>query len=135
MAKIVLTGDKKLDAQLKKLEANANRKMVRQATREAAKTILLPLVKEYAPEDTGELESTFKVRAITKRRTMIGHRVIGAFPAIDEKDPFHGVFQELGTKHTPARHFSRDAAGAAYRPSTTLFIAKAQELCREALAG
>lgn len=133
MAKIVLTGDKHLDAQLKRLEANANRKIVRQATRDAAKTILLPMVKQYAPIDTGQLEQSLVVRAVTKRRTMIGHKVTtreGWFRG----DEFYGAFQEFGTKHMPAKHFVRDATAVAYRPVTEHFIAKTKELCREALA-
>jgi HK97 gp10 family phage protein len=69
--------------------------VLRKATRRAAKTIILPAVKDAIPVDTGDLEDALQVRAIKGKRGRIGHTV--GFPdPLFKGDTFYGGFLEFG---------------------------------------
>lgn len=94
---VVITGVKKLDRALAKLEPKLQKKLTRKATRKAAKEIVLPIALSLVPEKTGALKRSLSVRAVTRRRGRIGHMVAnrnGMFTG----DQFYGGFAEFGTK-------------------------------------
>ena len=95
-AGVIITGDKALDRKLAGLPDKLAKKLSKQATRKAAKEIVLPRAKADAPVDTGELEDSLTVRAVKRSRRRIGHMVTtrdGMF----QGDQFYGGFVEWGT--------------------------------------
>lgn len=99
---VVITGDKELDRKLAKLEPKLQKKLSRQATRKAAKDIVLPAAQAAVPANTGELEDSLKVRAVTRSRNRIGHMVV-AGDGFFVGDQFYGGFIEFGTKTRATR--------------------------------
>ena len=115
MAKtFVITGVKELDAKLASFEPKLRTKIMRSATREAAKYVAAD-ARRLAPHDTGELEKSIKVRARPKRESFIdssgrkrsgsyknsvGHGITGGTP-FAEGLPFYSKFIELGWKYLP----------------------------------
>jgi hypothetical protein len=72
---VIVTGDKELDKLLRGLPLKVQKKVSRQATRKAAKDIVLPDAKSRVPVDTGDLEESLIVKAIKRNRTKFGHQV------------------------------------------------------------
>lgn len=112
MSTVVMTGVKELDMKLGRLERNLQRKIVRKASREAAKPVQRA-AKQYAPVDEGTLQQGIKVRALRRSRGRIGAQV-----TLDQKgmkatlgeDIFYGGFQEWGTKYITGQLFMTNAA-------------------------
>jgi HK97 gp10 family phage protein len=94
---LLVTGDKELDKKLAGLTLKLQKKLTRQATRKAAKEIVLPAARANAPVDTGELEESLKVRAIKRSRNRIGHMVTVG-DGLGVGDTFYAAALELGTK-------------------------------------
>jgi hypothetical protein len=72
---ISLIGDKKLAETFRKMEFKAQKKVFRQAVREASKPILQK-AKELVPVDTGNLRDSLKLRALPFRPGVIGVTVM-----------------------------------------------------------
>ena len=80
---------------LKELPGKEGKKIVRKATRLAAREIILPQARNNAPVRSGALKRAIKVKAITRSRSAVGVRVtIGENDF--QGDQFYGSFQELG---------------------------------------
>jgi HK97 gp10 family phage protein len=105
---VIVTGDKALDVLLKGLPTKVQKKVSRNATRKAAKEIVLPAARSRTPVDTGELEESLVVRAVKRSRTRFGHYV-GTKEGHYRGDQFYGAFIEFGTKER--RHKSGKAVG------------------------
>lgn len=99
---VVLTGDKEVDKKLAALGPKLQKKLSRQATRKAAKDIVLPAAQAAVPVDTGELEDSLKVRAVTRKRGLLGHMVV-AGDGFYIGDQYYGGFIEFGTKERATR--------------------------------
>lgn len=108
--KMVVTGDKEIDAALLKIAGQQEtakhvNKFMRKATREAVKEIVLPKVKAHVPVETGELEASLTVRALKRSRTRLGSGIVkrdngpGEFRnPLFAGDTFYGGFLEFGFK-------------------------------------
>lgn len=106
---VIITGDKELDALLAGLPAKLQKKLSRQATRRAAKNIVLPEAKARVPVDTGDLEDSLTVRAIPRSRSRIGH-MVATRDGFFKGDQFYGGMIEFGTKER--KHKSGKQVGA-----------------------
>lgn len=88
---------KKLDGFTNKLQKQALRK----ASREVAK-FTQQLARELAPEDTGELVASIKVRAAKRSKAKSQKNTVSVNVNTDESlfqgDTFYGGFMEFGTK-------------------------------------
>lgn len=99
---VIITGDKKLDRALRSLPAKLQKKGVRKATRESAKTVLADAKRGIAHE-SGRLEKSLTVRTAKGRggkrlaRGTIGHAV-ATREGLFQGDAFYGGFIEFGTK-------------------------------------
>ncbi len=97
-AKATVTGDRELDKMLGEFEPSIQKKGSARATREAAKTVS-NRARNYAPVDTGELESSIKVRAFKRsRRYTSGHGVSMGAMFKNSIAPYYASFVEFGTK-------------------------------------
>lgn len=94
---VIVTGDVALDKLLKGLPLMVQKKLSRQATRKAAKGIVLPDAKSRVPVNTGELESSLVVKAMKRSRFKFGHQV-QTKDGFYQGDQFYGAFIEYGTK-------------------------------------
>lgn len=94
---IIVTGDKQLDKLLRGLPLKVQTKLSRQATRKAAKDIVLPQAKARVPVNTGDLEESLTVKAIKRSRSKFGHQV-QTKDGFYSGDQFYGAFIEFGTK-------------------------------------
>ncbi len=113
VVRIGITGDRKLIANLRRLEKKLMRKIIRDAMKEAMKPLLRAAI-AAAPRDEGDLQRAIKDRA--GRRTRLG---ITRAVLVDPKKLMRsgeptgnrtaGSFQEYGTKHHPAQPFMRPA--------------------------
>jgi HK97 gp10 family phage protein len=101
MARVTITGDKKLDKALRGLEPRVAKKVIRQAMRRALKPVQAAVKREEPHGETGQLARSPKIRA--GKRTRKG--VITLFVLIGEKDfpdGYYGAFKEYGTSKMPA---------------------------------
>jgi len=105
---VIITGDEALDKLLKGLPLKVQKKLSTQATRKAAKEIVLPDAKSRVPVDTGDLEESLVVRSIKRSRFRIGHQV-QTKDGFNQGDQFYGAFIEFGTK--PRVHKSGKSVG------------------------
>jgi len=115
---VIVTGDKVLDALLAGLEPKLQKKLSRQATRKAAKDIVLPEARNRVPVDTGDLDDSLTVRAVKRSRGKIGHMVTtrdGFFKG----DQFYGAMLEFGTKER--KHKSGKSVGS-IQPHSFAFL-------------
>lgn len=103
-SKVVVTGIDKLDRKFKLLDARVGKKVVRQAMRQALKPVLAA-ARANAPEESGVLRRSIKIRAVKRRKK----GVIGLEIRTDAKtmggDAFYAAFIELGTSDKPAQPF------------------------------
>lgn len=142
---VIITGDKELDALLAGLEPKLQKKLSRQATRKAAKDIVLPAAKAAVPFDTGELEESLVVRAMKRSRNRIGN-IVTTKEGLWRGDQFYGAMLEFGTKERVQKTTGR-AVGrieprrfAFLRPAVydnearirQLYVNDLKELCNEA---
>lgn len=141
----IVTGDKKLDALLGGLELKLQKKLSRQATRKAAKDIVLPQAKANAPFDTGDLEESLTVRAVARKRGKVGH-MVATKDGLWKGNQFYGAFMEFGTKerqHASGKGVGRidpSKHGAFMRPAVydnearirQLYVKDLEQLIREA---
>lgn len=95
--KMVITGDKKVNALLKGLPIVMQRKIIREAARESIKP-LLPLAQLAAPRRSGALERSMAVRAVVRSRKRIGARITNRQGNLFKGREFYGGFQEWGWK-------------------------------------
>ena len=108
---ISMTGDKKLQAKLKKLEFNLQKKIVRNAVNRA----ILPVrdkAKSLVPVDSGLLRQSIKRKSgvrkgVARARIVTGTKAQLGIP-IDAKGYYPAAI-EYGTSKTPARSFLRKA--------------------------
>lgn len=99
-SKVLVTGDKEIDRLLKAMPLKLQKKISRQATRKAAKDIVLPNAKANIPIATGKLAASLAVRSAKARRGKFGHQV-ETKPGVyggDSGDQFPGAYLEFGTK-------------------------------------
>lgn len=98
--KVLVTGDEKLDATLRALPRQVRHKVVRHATREVVKRIVLPTSRDFAPKRTGRLAGSLRVRTAKGRknkrlpRGVMGHSVVWT-----DSKAYYGTWQELGSKY------------------------------------
>jgi len=97
---VVITGVKELDLKLAGMPARLQKKLSRQATRKAAKDIVLPDAKRNVPHDTGDLERSLTVRAIKRSRSRVGHSV-ETKDGFFKGNQFYGGFIEFGWDDKP----------------------------------
>lgn len=115
---ISITGDKKLQRQLGKLDFALQRKIVRAAARKAMAPVR-DRAKSYVPRETGELQKSIKIRSRTRRgisriqvvtgtREQLGidSNTPGYYPAAVEFG-----YTSTGGKQIAARPFLRRALG------------------------
>lgn len=148
---VIVTGFAQLDAKLKSLPPNLQRKFVRGALRKGAKRIVLEAKRIVRAEayDTGTLHKAFKVKALKRSRTRIGvsmfvdrdklfadyakkHGGKPPHPAAGEKEPFYyPAAIEFGTDKQPAIRPMRralydnaDVYRAFFRADVLQFIAE-----------
>jgi len=117
---IIITGDKEVDAELKKVEPKLAKKALRKAARKGAK-IVQARMKQLAPVRTGKLRKAIKVRAQKRSRTQLGARVISDSIIRDGEKTYYGMAWEYGTKKITARPFIRPAAEASRQEVTDIF--------------
>ena len=99
-----------LDRMLEQLPKKLRNKGARKATREAAK-IVLEDARRLVPVDTGQLESSLKVRARKRSRRnkgTVGHSVTTS-EGLFKGEEFYGGFIELGTSKFEGDPFLRPA--------------------------
>lgn len=82
---VVVTGDKKIDAALKRLEKKLRNKTVRKAARTAAKKALNDF-RQRVPVESGSLRDATKVRAMKRSKATRG--ALGASLVVDRKRLF-----------------------------------------------
>jgi hypothetical protein len=105
---VLVTGDKEIDRLLKMLPLKLQKKLSRQATRKAAKDIVLPNSRAAVPVSTGKLAASLSVRAAKATKGKFGHKVEtkpGVYSG-ESGSQFPGVFLEYGTKerfHKPRK--------------------------------
>lgn len=110
-ATIELTGDRQLDEYLRSLPVRVTKGGMRKATREVAKFVL-QLAKGYAPERTGALIASLKVRAAPRRRSKpwLVSTSVRTGKSLFTGDTFYGGFLEYGTverKHKSGKSVGR----------------------------
>ena len=105
------TGDAELQKLLNALPEKVQKKIMRQALREAAKVVAAE-ARARAPVGTGTLRDSIKVRAAKGKRGTIGAEVVTGEGYFQGKT-FYGAFIELGTRKMGAKPFLRPAAAAA----------------------
>lgn len=107
--KFSITGDKKIDRKLKRLEAKEAKQFITKGLKSGAK-IILSETKLTAPVDEGTLKSNFKVRAGKRSRKSITREV-----RADEKswkgDAWYAAGVELGFpgRGIEGQHFMKKA--------------------------
>ena len=140
----IITGDKHLDKLLAGMPLKMQKKLSRKATRKAAKEIVLPDAQARAPFDTGDLEESLTVKAVTRKKNRVGHMVTTK-EGFYRGDQFYGAFMEFGTKerqHKSGRPVGRidpSIHQAFMRPAVydnegkikTLYVTALDELIRE----
>lgn len=94
-----------LQRKLDRLNEKTQKTIVKDALRETNEEIVLPAVEARVPVDSGALKEGLKVKA-KNSRGKIGSAV---FDEGYKGDQFYGSFQELGTRHQPARPYIRPA--------------------------
>jgi HK97 gp10 family phage protein len=94
--RFLVSGEDRIIRKLKRLPKKDARRIIRKASRSAAKSIL-PTAKSNAPVKTGQLRKSIKVRSIKKSRTSIGVRLLVSEDWY-KGDEFYGAFQEFGWK-------------------------------------
>jgi HK97 gp10 family phage protein len=102
-----LGGFDKLEAAFKQLGAVESRKRMSRVMRDATKIVLDQAVAN-APEDTGLLKESLKVRAMKRKKGRVGFLVQTQSGDYQGKT-FYGAFQEFGSSHQPAQGFIRQA--------------------------
>lgn len=138
MAKIVVTGDKKLDKALKRLGSKVANKIATQAMRNRMKPVAAK-VKEKAPKATGALASAVKLRVATrapKKGIKSYHVFISA--KLLPKQKRYAAAEELGSKHPDKKavKFMREAyQSEAERVKNGVMKDIAQGIEREASKG
>lgn len=96
---IIVTGVAELDRAMRALPEKLRNKAIRPAMREVTKRIVLPTAVDFAPEDTGRLKKSLRVRAAKNSRGgRLPRHVVGFAVVWTDKDAYYGKFQELGTK-------------------------------------
>jgi HK97 gp10 family phage protein len=118
MTNIILTGDKQLDRALSQFEPKFQKKGIRKATRDAAKSILSE-AKRLTPVLTGKLRKSLTVRVAKQGfngkklpRGTLGHEVTTREGSFFSGETFYGGIIEFGTKKTrriAPRRFLRNA--------------------------
>lgn len=97
---VVVTGNREIDKALALFEKKVQLKITRKATRAGAK-LVMEAAKANVPLLTGDLEASFKVRTVAKRkgkgRGRIGHSVRTG-EGFFQGEQFYGGFLEFGTK-------------------------------------
>lgn len=97
---VLVTGDKEIDRILKGMPLKLQKKLSRQATRKAAKDVVLPNARGKVPQKSGKLAASLTVRASKARKGKFGHQVetkSGAYGG-EGGEQFPGAFLEFGTK-------------------------------------
>jgi HK97 gp10 family phage protein len=129
---VIVTGDEALDKLLAGLPAKLQKKLSRQATRKAAKDIVLPEAKARVPEDTGDLADSLKVQAIKRSRSKIGH-MVATKDGFYKGDQFYGGLVEFGTKERQHKFaFLRPAIYDNEAQIKDLYVKDVRELINEA---
>ena len=106
-----IEGGKELDAALKKLGIDLERKIAKSGARAGA-NIVAKAAREKAPQDSGTLKRSIKVVARSKR---VGDAVVSVVTRSGKKwnskgmNAWYAGKVEFGTEHTPARPFMRPA--------------------------
>lgn len=122
-ARVIVTGDKKIDRALRKLgDEKRAKSIVRKSIRAGLKPILVA-AKANAPKDTGDYRRAIKIRTV---RTRKGIKLIVALIAKDLASPGQAAAIEFGTDHTEPQAPFRKAfdAEAANARNTTMAAIK-----------
>ena len=101
----IVLGIPELDRKLRSLPAKLEKKVVRQALREALKP-LLAATRQAAPQGlTGQLRRAVRLRAAKRTRKGNIRFIVQIGAGFFVGKTFYGSFVELGTKYIEARHF------------------------------
>jgi HK97 gp10 family phage protein len=88
-----------------RLDQAVQKTIVKTALQETNEEIVLPDILRRAPIDTGQLKDLLKVTAKSGRGKLGSAIMDNPYKG----DEFYASFNELGTKHQPARSFMRPA--------------------------
>jgi HK97 gp10 family phage protein len=106
-AKIVVTGDRKIDRKLRALGPKVANKVVRKALRAGGKVFQAELQRNAPEGETGELKREIKVRAAKRSRKVGLGITVAVVPLREHEDKFYAIFPELGTVDQPAQGYGR----------------------------
>jgi len=111
---ISMLGAPELQKKLRALPITTQKKVVRKATRDAAKAIARPAKAKAPRGSTGRLKQNIRVRAMKRSRRRVGHIISTGTRqqmgiAADPKKYYYPAGQELGNVKTRERRFLKDA--------------------------
>lgn len=102
--KLKITGDRKVDKALARLDAKIAKKALRKSARESMKIVKAQAVANAPVGETGNLKKSIKVRSGKRSRSSISSQVI-----TDKDKAYYSPMVEFGTQHQPANGFLRRA--------------------------
>lgn len=107
---VTFTGSAEVKAIFDAMPGKVQKKLIRHALRAAAKAIQED-AKRIAPDETGALAKSIKVRAMKRSRTRVGVQVFTDSDSLqtDGKKGYYAAFTELGTSREAAQPFLRPA--------------------------
>ncbi len=105
---LILTGADELRRKLQGLANKDAKAALRKGCRAGAKVVAAE-ARKTAPNKTGLLRSSIKVRALKRSRKRLGYTVVVKLPEGAVQIPYGG-FVEFGTKHSRAVAFAKEAA-------------------------
>jgi HK97 gp10 family phage protein len=118
MANLILTGDKAIDKEIKRLaDPKTTNKIVKKSMRTALRPVQQAVKGEAPSGETGQLQRAAKIRA--GKRSRKGGVAMYVLISTKELDPFYGAFKQLGTRRmkrddfmTRAYDHTKDSARA-----------------------
>jgi len=102
-----ISGMKEVQRALAELPKRVASKVIRQNLRAAMKP-MLAAAKENAPEGTGDLEHSIKLKSGKRKRHVIRLNIV-AYRDPDDPVPFHAAYVEYGTSRQAPQGFFRRA--------------------------
>lgn len=130
----VVTGHRLIDHKLSKMPAKAQKALLRKALRVTAKEIQAD-AKRRAPDESGLLRRSIKVRAGKRSRTRISVEVRTDPRNFEREDTVYAFFIERGTKFAAPQPFLLPALKAASRSARVTFERAMRTLISEAARG
>ena len=123
---VTITGVPELDRKLRTISNKLGKKFVRQGARRALKPVAAT-AKRLAPDNTGALKRSIKVKALGRSRKRFGSRVTtGVGTLKNSGGVYYGGFQEWGWttnsgSHVLGQGFMHNAARMKQRSAVAIF--------------